>query len=388
MTVEWLTECFRESGIANNANVISFSSKEPESGEGFSGLTLRVDLEWDNFEEGIPKTVLVKFPSTDSKNRALLERDGAYDREFDFYERFSDRFPVKVPKLFYSVRDPISDIESRRKLNKRIELLPNGAAKFLGGNARKFIRPSSRRYALITEFIEGARTTTTENLAPEKDLCEILESLAVIHAHWWRHPLLDDDKEGVAWPVVTHTPKLMNGLYRGSRESVVERNPEIFTPDMLRLTDWFSDNVVNAVSFLNEKMTLLRGDTRTDNMLFADGGLVMVDFGSFSSGRPSCDVANLLSSCIEPGSNSFSVYQQLSDFYFESLVSNGVTEYSRAQHENDMQVCMALQAYLLVLAAAHYEADYGESSLVKIWSERLTGLIPLTSPLLEQVAVV
>lgn len=388
MTVEWLTECFRESGIANNANVISFSSKEPESGEGFSGLTLRVDLEWDNFEEGIPKTVLVKFPSTDSKNRALLERDGAYDREFDFYERFSDRFPVKVPKLFYSVRDPISDIESRRKLNKRIELLPNGAAKFLGGNARKFIRPSSRRYALITEFIEGARTTTTENLAPEKDLCEILESLAVIHAHWWRHPLLDDDKEGVAWPVVTHTPKLMNGLYRGSRESVVERNPEIFTPDMLRLTDWFSDNVVNAVSFLNEKMTLLRGDTRTDNMLFADGGLVMVDFGSFSSGRPSCDVANLLSSCIEPGSNSFSVYQQLSDFYFESLVSNGVTEYSRAQHENDMQVCMALQAYLLVLAAAHYEADYGESSLVKIWSERLTGLIPSTSPLLEQVAVV
>jgi len=388
MTVEWLTECFRESGIANNANVISFSSKEPESGEGFSGLTLRVDLEWDNFEEGIPKTVLVKFPSTDSKNRALLERDGAYDREFDFYERFSDRFPVKVPKLFYSVRDPISDIESRRKLNKRIELLPNGAAKFLGGNARKFIRPSSRRYALITEFIEGARTTTTENLAPEKDLFEILDSLAIIHAHWWRHPLLDDDKEGVAWPVVTHTPKLMNGLYRGSRESVIERNPEIFTPDMLRLTDWFSDNVVNAVSFLNEKMTLLRGDTRTDNMLFADGGLVMVDFGSFSSGRPSCDVANLLSSCIEPGSNSFSVYQQLSDFYFESLVSNGVTEYSRAQHENDMQVCMALQAYLLVLAAAHYEADYGESSLVKIWSERLTGLIPSTSPLLEQVAFV
>ena len=388
MTVEWLTEGFRESGIANNASVISFSSKEPESGEGFSGLTLRVDLEWDNFEEGIPKTVLVKFPSTDSKNRALLERDGAYDREFDFYERFSDRFPVKVPKLFYSARDPISDIESRRKLNKRIELLPNGAAKFLGGNARKFIRPSSRRYALITEFIEGARTTTTENLAPEKDLFEILDSLAIIHAHWWRHPLLDDDKEGVAWPVVTHTPKLMNGLYRGSRESVIERNPELFNPDMVRLTDWFSDNVVNAVSFLNEKMTLLRGDTRTDNMLFTNEGLVMVDFGSFSSGRPSCDVANLLSSCIEPSPNSFTVYQQLSDFYFESLVSNGVTEYSKAQHENDMQVCLALQAYLLVLAAAHYEADYGESSLVKIWSERLTGLIPSTSPLLEQVAVV
>ena len=143
-----------------------------------------------------------------------------------------------------------------------------------------------------------------------------------------------------------------------------------------------------GVAFLNENMSLLRGDTRTDNMLFTAEGLVMVDFGSFSSGRPSCDVANLLSSCIEPGPNSLNTYQQLSDFYYDSLISNGVTDYSKAQHENDMQVCLALQAYLLVLAAAHYEADYGESSLVKIWSERLTNLVPLTSPLLDQVATV
>ncbi len=47
---------------------------------------------------------------------------------------------------------------------------------------------------------------------------------------------------------------------------------------MVRLTDWFSDNVVDAIGFLNEKLTLLRGDTRTDNMLFTNDGLVMVDF--------------------------------------------------------------------------------------------------------------
>ena len=62
-----------------------------------------------------------------------------------------------------------------------------------------------------------------------------------------------------------------------------------------------------------------------------------------------------------------------------------VSPYSASKAAADL---LALQAYLLVLAAAHYEADYGESSLVKIWSERLTGLIPSTSPLLEQVAVV
>ena len=87
ITTDWLTDCLREGGVAKSSSVISFSSKEPESGEGFSGLTLRVDLEWDNFEESLPDSVFVKFPSTDKKNRALIERDGAYDREFDFYER-------------------------------------------------------------------------------------------------------------------------------------------------------------------------------------------------------------------------------------------------------------------------------------------------------------
>ena len=129
ITTDWLTDCLREGGVAKSSSVISFSSKEPESGEGFSGLTLRVDLEWDNFEESLPDSVLVKFPSTDKKNRALIERDGAYDREFDFYERFSDRFPVRVPKLFYSARDPIAKIESRRKVNKGLELLPDSASK-------------------------------------------------------------------------------------------------------------------------------------------------------------------------------------------------------------------------------------------------------------------
>ena len=50
-----------------------------------------------------------------------------------------------------------------------------------------------------------------------------------------------------------------------------------------------------------------------------------------------------------------------------------------------MKVCLILQAYLLVLAAAHYEADYGENSLVKIWAERLVALLPEKSPLIGQV---
>ena len=172
---------------------------------------------------------------------------------------------------------------------------------------------------------------------------------------------------------------------QGSRDRVISNNPELFTPELVSLTDWFADNVVEAVEFLNEPLALLRGDTRTDNMLFTDEGLVMVDFGSFSSGRPTCDVANLLSSCIEPGPTALHAYQHFADIYHEALISNGISDYPKNQYENDMKVCLILQAYLLVLAAAHYEADYGENSLVKIWAERLVALLPEKSPLIGQV---
>ena len=378
---EWFTNALKESGIITDSEVINFSISEPESGEGFSGVTLRVDLEWNFLEADAPERVLLKFPSNDLKNRALLERDGTYDREFDFYERFSNQFPVRVPKLLFSIREPIPDIESRRKLNKKIEHLPVGASKFFGKHARKLLRPSGRRYALMIEYIDNARTTTTENFASEEDLLQILHSLAQVHAHWWKDPVLSDD-DGVAWPTVTHTPKLMNGLYWGSRAQILENNSEIFTSDMVRAADWFGNNAVEAVKFLNEPLALLRGDTRTDNMLFTSEGLVMVDFGSFSSGRPACDVSLLLSSAVEAGPNARDTMESLSDRYYESLLAFGVKDYSKLQFENDMKVGFALQAYLIMLAAGHYEAEYSGGSLVELWARRIGGLISKETPLL------
>ena len=217
-----------------------------------------------------------------------------------------------------------------------------------------------------------------------EDLREILSALARIHARWWRYPDLSDE-EVVSWPMVTQTPRLMHGLYRARRSEVAERWPHLFTPELIGLTDWFGDHIEDLIDFINEPLALLRGDTRTDNMLFCDDGLVMVDFGNLGSGRPAFDVATLLSSTLVPDAYAPSRLDQLVGDYHQTLVGEGVADHSLAQFRNDLDVCLILHAYLLVLAAGHYEADYAGASLAEIWASRIFVLLPEELPIIGEV---
>ena len=59
-----------------------------------------------------------------------------------------------------------------------------------------------------------------------------------------------------------------------------------------------------------------------------------------------------------------------------------------AQFRNDLDVCLILNAYLLVLAAAHYHADYSGASLVEIWGSRILDLLPENVPVLHELVTV
>ena len=97
LTAQWLTEAIRSSGLSGEARVTDFATGPPGAGVGFSGLTLKVELTWDRHEPGAPAVVLLKVPSDNPGNRGLVEAEGGYDREFDFYERFSGDLPIAVP---------------------------------------------------------------------------------------------------------------------------------------------------------------------------------------------------------------------------------------------------------------------------------------------------
>lgn len=375
LTAEWLTDAVRSSGLVSGARVIDFTVGRPGSGKGFTGQTLRVGLSWDVHEDDAPEAVLVKFPSENAGNRGLAEAEGGYDREFDFYERFSHRLPVRVPRLIHSVRDPGPPAATRRRREQFCDGLPPPVTRFIGRHARKLIRPSHRRYVLVLEYVSDARVTTAQQLPSDEDLSAILQALARLHAHFWRAPELADPTV-VEWSMVSQMPNVMHGLYRAWRDEVVTRVPEVFTPKFMRHADWFGDRISELVRYLDEPVALRHGDSRTDNLLFTSSGVVIVDFGVAGSGRPAGDVAYLLSESIPPGPNAREMFVDLCQRYHECLVEAGVRDHPLDEFLIDCDVVLAVQAYRAVLIEASYEADYEGESLVKLWGPRISALLP------------
>ncbi len=370
----WLTHAIRSAGLIEAANVVGFRAGSPGSGVGFQGQTIRISLDWDIEESDAPDAVLVKFPTDNVGNRGLAEAEGSYDREFDFYERLSGDFPIRVPRLIHAVRDPGPSPAARRRREGLVDGLPAPVVKFIGRHARKLVRPSKRRYALVMEYIPDARITTAADLPPAEDLSAILRTLAEMHAHFWGDSRLADDSV-FEWSMVTQMPNVMHGLYRAWRDEVVEREPGVFTDELMRHADWVGDHIVDLAAHLNEPLSIRHGDCRTDNMLFTDDGLVMIDFGAAGSGRPAGDVAYLLSEAIPPGPGARATFLRLCREYHDRLVAAGVTDHPLDEFLNDCDVVLAVQAYRVVLIEAAFEADYEGESLSHLWGPRVRSLL-------------
>ena len=79
LTTEWLT-----AALSQNATVTGFTTSRPGTGVGFSGITIKITLEWDSEDPDLPYEVVAKFP-TDMAHRGITEAEGGYEREIWFY---------------------------------------------------------------------------------------------------------------------------------------------------------------------------------------------------------------------------------------------------------------------------------------------------------------
>jgi len=265
-------------------------------------------------------------------------------------------------------------LATRRRRERFVDGLPAPVVKFIGRHARKLVRPTKRRYALVMEYIPDARTTTAMDLPPAEDLSTILGTLAEMHAHFWGDLRLADDSV-FEWSMLTQMPNVMHGLYRAWRDDVVEREPGVFTDELMRHADWVGDHIVGLAAHLNQPLSIRHGDCRTDNMLFTDTGLVMIDFGVTGSGRPAGDVAYLLSETIPPGPEARATFLRLCREYHDRLVAAGVVDHPLDEFLNDCDIVLAVQAYRVVLIEAAFEGDYEGESLAHLWGPRVRPLL-------------
>ncbi|MDG2026766.1 MAG: aminoglycoside phosphotransferase family protein [Acidimicrobiales bacterium] len=383
ITAEWLTSTLGD----GTARVTGFTTGTPGSGVGFSGITTKLTIDWDAKESTLPSEVLAKFP-TDMAHRGLTEQEGGYEREIWFYEGLGRDMPVRIPVCHHAEMDPGQPQEKRRKSAHRMNRTPAPIARFAAKRITKLVRATKRRYVVLIEYIADARVTPLDKTVPRADLEAMMRVLAKIHARYWRDHRLPSDP-ATSYDTASQNFKFLQAGYDLWVDDFFDRTPGL--EDQHRVVmDWAQANLDQVLVRLNEPYTLLHGDARSDNMLFLDdGGLVVIDFGTISSGPPGWDVAYAMSAAVEPGVDARTTLDALADVYHHALVAEGVTDYSRETLGNDIDVVLCFLGHRQVLTAMVMEGGYdtdgaGETAnLGDLWMRKIIDLLPKEIPILE-----
>jgi hypothetical protein len=360
----------RDAGVLPSGRVRSVTVRPlRDGGTGFSGDTVRVELEYEDAPDA-PPTVIAKFPTSDRSTRGMLEAFDAYAREIRFYQKYAHRMPCPTPAYFGADYDKKGAKETGPRLSRLIDALPDRVQLRVTADVTKFMRASKRRYALLIEDL-GADTTVYDMASPPDDgqLAAALEELAALHAAFWHDDGLHGDD--VFREMLTTTP----GLYQTvGRKRCLPLAQERWA-DWLTVADVAAlrealDRFPEDVARVNQKITMIHGDPRSDNLLFgADGRVVILDWSLAGHAHPGYDVAYLLSSCLGP--ERIGARHELIERYEGALASNGV-EIDGADLRATVAAAyrgMAVQQ-LMSIAVLNNES-YGDDSMYDLWMPRI-----------------
>jgi len=340
-----------------------------DGGTGFTGETVRVRLEYEG-ADGAPPTVIAKFPTGDRQNRGMLEQFDAYAREIRFYREFAHRMPCQTPTYLGADYDESGARQTSPRMSRLIDGLPDRVQLAITKDVTKFMRVTKRRYALLLEDL-GSDTTVHDMAHPPSDgqLGDVLEVLAAIHAAFWNDGSLEGNS--VFRPIVTTTPGLYQTVGRKRCLALAQQRwSDWLTSDHVDLINEAIDRFPVDVATINEKLTLIHGDPRSDNILFGyDGHVVMLDWALAGHAHPAFDVGYLLSSCLD--AERIGGAGALIAGYEASLVAKGVeVDGIELRAAVDAAYRTLAVQQLMSIAVLHGDS-YGGDTIFDLWVPRI-----------------
>jgi len=389
LTPEWVTATMRAAGARGTVTGLRIEALDT-GGIGMTGQTVRLRLARDDSTtdpaspteqaapdppagtkpDGIPDTVVAKFASGDPKTRGLIESYDSYAREIRFYQRYADRLPVRVPRYLGAEYDPGRSGQPGPVVARLVDALPVAVKVWISRNTAKYMRPSKRRYALLIEDMGSAGSVHDLAAPPDDDqVAAALDVFAAIHAQFWNDAsLAGDDAFGV---ITTTTPGLFADVARARSLPVAEeRYAWLGEREAARLRE-ACDGFTAALALVNRSVTLVHGDPRTDNLLYApDGSVILLDWALAANGHPGWDVGYLLSSCLGP--DRIAGAGALVAGYEEALRAHGVSVDGadlRAGIEAAYRTVAVQQ--LLALAVLDGTDDMTGADMADLWLPRI-----------------
>lgn len=258
-------------------------------GTGQVGENVRYGLTWSNGGDG-PATVVGKFPSLDEMSRETASATGSYVKEVGFYRDLQSTVTLRTPHIHH-IGEALDE-------NRFVLIMED-------------ITPAEQGDQLAGCDLERAQLA--------------VDAIAGLHApHWNTEPWT-----GLEWmpapsgQSTTDRLALYNMLFAGFEDRYRDR----LAPEVLRFGRWVGTALEEWAAAFRTPLTLVHGDYRLDNMLFATGDgappLAVVDWQTTATGRGPADVAYFVGAGLLPDDRR-DVERDLVDRYVAGLRSHGV----------------------------------------------------------------
>ncbi|HEX9260064.1 MAG TPA: oxidoreductase family protein [Acidimicrobiales bacterium] len=308
LTPAWLSDALR-------TDVRSVEIEEIGEGKGILAVVLRLHLDADD----VPPTLVAKLPSPHAENYNLAVAYGFYRREVEFYRHIAGHLDVATPSCHYA------DVDD-----------------------------DGTNFVLLIDEVTGFRQPDQIEGVGIDDARVVVDTLAALHAHWWKNPALDQ----LHW-----LPKLDNPLYRAIEGALQQVFPlfeqmwgEQVAPEGLA-TARRQIHVLNAMIddwVVSKPETLTHYDVRADNLLFGgsagDGVLTLLDWQLCLRMMGAIDISYFLGTNLTI-ENRRAHETELLRRYHDRITAFGVRDYSYQRLEDDYAA-----AYLNVTNMTLYAA--------------------------------
>ncbi len=335
LTPEWLTGILHDQGVLGGARVIGYES-EFLSDVGLIGFVYRLALTYEGDEPESPRTLIAKMPTNVTKNRAIGDVGGDYEREVRFYQDLAQDLPIRSPGCYAALfqGDPVATSE------------------------RRLSRTTDQRFILLLEDMAPARVGDDAAGCGVEEATTVLRAAARLHASLWDSPRLDD--LWWAWRVGSHA-RASQMVYRNARSAFDQAYRDRLPPFVFALLDWLDNHGEDLQRGMRRPpSTVLHVDFRLDNLFFAGtrpADVIFFDWQACGIGPAARDVASFLSNSLRVGVGSPEIRKLLAT-YHDTLVEHGVENYTREALEHDYEACLVLTLRGLVTNFSH--VDWGD----------------------------
>ncbi|MHA2050743.1 MAG: phosphotransferase [Promethearchaeota archaeon] len=295
ITSEWLNQVLHHSGYLEDSNIESISREPWGKGEGFMSDMARLTISYDKESPNLPKTMIVKMPTTFRTALEIGLQYNVYEKEIRFYTEIAPKSPIRVPDLIYSSYDQ-----------------------------------GTKKYILILEDCSCYKMVEQVKGLNYQQIQQAVISIADFQARWWDAP----DLYSFNWIPKPKDPTLTKAFtetFRNSwdlamkSESFLEILPEGSLnagEKIYKHFTWLMEDIPD------ENMTIVHFDYRAENMFFdsenSENPIIVFDWANMIISGGILDVGYLLGASISVDLRR-KIEEEIIKLYLKRLEKKGIT---------------------------------------------------------------